>query len=310
MKDIKEHENSSSNVHNKVKICTKLDRGRWKIEEHELFLQGVELFGKDWKKIEDLVGTRTGPQIRSHAQKYFNKLKKDSGCSNVSDSTPKNLDSSLSLWMCDTSLKKTRSTSITNKRKLKEEDKLKETRSMLENLNFLKSVESHSDISEKPNMLRSNFVSQPITPLQSQEYQNIRNSKDFSKINDACETQENDKMYNEEEVLMLIKFIIKEFANVLSKYFDSQQSLSLSNLGGLNINSSLLLSLLTAEQNKMNFTSSIPNIMNRNTSMESMFSQQYSQSFNLNSLLRNQPPKQNENIYLSENLLQIPKMST
>lgn len=310
MKDIKEHENSSSNVHNKVKICTKLDRGRWKIEEHELFLQGVELFGKDWKKIEDLVGTRTGPQIRSHAQKYFNKLKKDSGCSNVSDSTPKNLDSSLSLWMCDTSLKKTRSTSITNKRKLKEEDKLKETRSMLENLNFLKSVESHSDISEKPNMLRSNFVSQPITPLQSQEYQNIRNSKDFSKINDACETQENDKMYNEEEVLMLIKFIIKEFANVLGKYFDSQQSLSLSNLGGLNINSSLLLSLLMAEQNKMNFTSSIPNIMNRNTSMESMFSQQYSQSFNLNSLLRNQPPKQNENIYLSENLLQIPKMST
>lgn len=29
------------------------------------------MFGKDWKKVEDYIGTRTGAQIRSHAQKYF-----------------------------------------------------------------------------------------------------------------------------------------------------------------------------------------------------------------------------------------------
>ena len=34
------------------------------------------MFGKDWKKIEDLVGTRNGSQIRSHAQKFFLKYKK------------------------------------------------------------------------------------------------------------------------------------------------------------------------------------------------------------------------------------------
>lgn len=38
---------------------------------------GLEMFGKNWKKIEELVKTRTGSQIRSHAQKYFLKFKKE-----------------------------------------------------------------------------------------------------------------------------------------------------------------------------------------------------------------------------------------
>lgn len=37
-------------------------------------IKGLELFGKNWKKISDFVGTRTGSQIRSHAQKFFMKM--------------------------------------------------------------------------------------------------------------------------------------------------------------------------------------------------------------------------------------------
>ena len=33
------------------------------------------MFGKNWKKIEELIGTRHGSQIRSHAQKFFLKFK-------------------------------------------------------------------------------------------------------------------------------------------------------------------------------------------------------------------------------------------
>lgn len=37
---------------------------------------GLQLYGKNWKKIEEVVGTRSGSQIRSHAQKFFLKVKK------------------------------------------------------------------------------------------------------------------------------------------------------------------------------------------------------------------------------------------
>ncbi len=37
----------------------------------------LEKFGKNWKQVEEYIGTRTGAQIRSHAQKYFNKINKE-----------------------------------------------------------------------------------------------------------------------------------------------------------------------------------------------------------------------------------------
>lgn len=50
--------------------------GRWTAEEHRLFLQGLEQHGKGWKKIASLIKSRTVVQIRTHAQKYFQKLTK------------------------------------------------------------------------------------------------------------------------------------------------------------------------------------------------------------------------------------------
>ena len=51
------------------------------------------MFGKDWKKVEDFIGTRTGAQIRSHAQKYFMRIEQELNCSGLAFPSSHNEDS-------------------------------------------------------------------------------------------------------------------------------------------------------------------------------------------------------------------------
>lgn len=52
--------------------------GRWTRDEHFRFLEALKLFGKEWKHVQQHVGTRSSTQARSHAQKFFVKLQKKS----------------------------------------------------------------------------------------------------------------------------------------------------------------------------------------------------------------------------------------
>lgn len=52
------------------------NNGRWTYSEHLNFLKGCIQYGNNWKKVEDCVQSRKSSQIRSHAQKYLIKLKK------------------------------------------------------------------------------------------------------------------------------------------------------------------------------------------------------------------------------------------
>ncbi|CAD8198168.1 unnamed protein product [Paramecium octaurelia] len=52
-------------------------QGRWTKDEHQRFVEALSIHGKNWKKVEEYVGTRSGAQIRSHAQKFFNRLEKE-----------------------------------------------------------------------------------------------------------------------------------------------------------------------------------------------------------------------------------------
>lgn len=59
-----------------IRIFTHVAAGRWTHAEHEMFVRGLELHNKQWKLIAELIKTRTVVQVRTHAQKYFQKLVK------------------------------------------------------------------------------------------------------------------------------------------------------------------------------------------------------------------------------------------
>jgi len=58
----------------------------WKAEEHQSFLHAYETHGKNWRKVTEEVGTRSITQVRSHAQKYFLKLKRRSSKAQAGES--------------------------------------------------------------------------------------------------------------------------------------------------------------------------------------------------------------------------------
>jgi len=67
----------SSNKKSTDASAKSMNTGRWSANEHKRFLAGLDQFGTgNWKKITDMVGTRSCTQIRTHAQKYFIALQK------------------------------------------------------------------------------------------------------------------------------------------------------------------------------------------------------------------------------------------
>ncbi|KAF9158495.1 hypothetical protein DFQ26_007541 [Actinomortierella ambigua] len=54
-----------------------INTGTYSEEEERRFVEALEIFGRDWPKVEEHVRTRDANSIRSHAQKHFIKLFRD-----------------------------------------------------------------------------------------------------------------------------------------------------------------------------------------------------------------------------------------
>lgn len=52
-------------------------KGPWNGDEHRLFLQGLELYGRDWMALSQHIGSRDAEHVAAHAQCHFMKWTKD-----------------------------------------------------------------------------------------------------------------------------------------------------------------------------------------------------------------------------------------
>ena len=68
---------NESNESESKKGDLKYNSGRWTEEEHKRFLEGILIYGNEWKKVQNVIKTRSSTQARSHAQKFFLRIKKD-----------------------------------------------------------------------------------------------------------------------------------------------------------------------------------------------------------------------------------------
>jgi SHAQKYF class myb-like DNA-binding protein len=75
-----ENKTEENNILTEKKRDSELDdkynQGRWTPLEHLKFIEAMWLYGNEWKRVQTHIGTRTSSQARSHAQKFFIRLKK------------------------------------------------------------------------------------------------------------------------------------------------------------------------------------------------------------------------------------------
>ena len=68
--------------------------GRWTAQEHQAFVRGLSLYGREWKRVALDIPTRTSAQVRSHAQKYLSKMEKQLSLVHDTDNVHLPLDNS------------------------------------------------------------------------------------------------------------------------------------------------------------------------------------------------------------------------
>ncbi|EGZ28576.1 hypothetical protein PHYSODRAFT_343892 [Phytophthora sojae] len=71
-----EAENTPASTRSGGAATQSIRGGRWTADEHERFLEGFRIHGHKWKRVQQVVRTRSVTQVRTHAQKYLLKVAK------------------------------------------------------------------------------------------------------------------------------------------------------------------------------------------------------------------------------------------
>lgn len=159
--------------------------GRWTEDEHQKFLEGLKLYGKNWKLVGLRVGTRNATQARSHAQKYFAKLERMKTTSEVQTQQTTPIGSPIFKSDAKSSCKAT-----TQKKE-----------------NIKKQIASFSC----KRKLHSSVKIEIEPPKKSEKISSIENTEKMPKIEDFVEPKTNECMPSMEEELPQMGLVPYEF---------------------------------------------------------------------------------------------------
>jgi len=167
---------------------TNFNTGRWKPDEHKRFIDAILLFGNEWKRVENFVGTRSSTQARSHAQKFFEKMK----MANLIDL---NID-----FESKTSIK-----TLHNALKSMEKDKYLNTVKVLNNIAFIRknskgNGEKRKEIERSTNSDRSfmHDINNSTDHSSKMDYSHIEKPK-LMFLTDNLQSELNRNLFNKEK---------------------------------------------------------------------------------------------------------------
>lgn len=69
--------NKSLSLQKKYLKKEEINNGRWTRDEHKKFVEAILMYENEWKLVQNSVESRSSTQARSHAQKFFLKIKKN-----------------------------------------------------------------------------------------------------------------------------------------------------------------------------------------------------------------------------------------
>ena len=200
--------------------------GRWTRDEHKKFIEAIIKFGNNWKEVQEYVNTRTSTQARSHAQKFFEKIKKNNTLKNfdaLNSDYSENFTNTTILQLHNIYGNKSKSeiNAIVNKFLLLEYDLPKKRRKMTGN-NFggVFRKKNNNSNSKKLNDITEENVEE------SYEEQN-ENADSKENKNNYDENDRNNNYYNNENIKNAHNSAMEnnnlfDYNNILKLYYNEQ----------------------------------------------------------------------------------------
>lgn len=285
--------NISERTKNNSLLNSKYNNGRWSEEERNKFFQGIALYGINWKKIKSLIPTRSTIQVRSHAQKFFHKMKlcKDlnlgldftlNSISNIKDMVNQIKSSNSDYNIAE--IFKHLSNKIENRRKFKKINKNCKKNNNKNELNDLYLKDKNNNLNQNNHFMINNIeqINEKIKMNdQINNYFNINYlQNNYSLFNNLNFTNNINNDYNNLQNILNNIILLNAFNNLSSNNY-------------FNLNNQLNNNLLSDYLSKYNLNISFINYLSQ---INNLLSSLRAQNFNLNNsnIINNQYDRFNQ----------------